>query len=296
MIGEQDEQSTDSVYDFLYHDAQRVASFLSQFDNSGHLTQVVQGTGIHRTKSDTGVASVKGSALAVSGEGTYTTTAADEHRKDSQRVYDPLWANALTLLDYLSERDMIVRDITKAKIGQFALASGSLQVTDLGIVRKMLDLQTMRTAIGQGLQPAPTGNRHQRRAGKAPAAPPPMTDMTIGIEVLAIMPHSVQATVTGGEVKTWCTLKSECLTVQSSDLLLKHGVAIPGEWHVLGIADASPDDELEETPSSDDVAAGIVQSGFGAVVSALVPLTRMLLGRPQQCYGITPLMIFRVAS
>jgi hypothetical protein len=39
---EPDGQSTDSVYDFLYHDARRVASLLAQFDPSGHLTGIKQ--------------------------------------------------------------------------------------------------------------------------------------------------------------------------------------------------------------------------------------------------------------
>ena len=37
------EPPNDSVYDFLYHDARRVGSFLAQFDDAGHLQQVTQG-------------------------------------------------------------------------------------------------------------------------------------------------------------------------------------------------------------------------------------------------------------
>jgi hypothetical protein len=40
---EQDaDPKSDSVYDFLYNDRQRVGSFLAQFDNYGHLQQIIQ--------------------------------------------------------------------------------------------------------------------------------------------------------------------------------------------------------------------------------------------------------------
>ena len=38
-----------------------------------------------------------------------------------QRVYDPLWTNALTLLDFLALEDLLNRDINSANLGQFVL-------------------------------------------------------------------------------------------------------------------------------------------------------------------------------
>src|SRR6266403_357495 len=114
---EQDDQSTDSVYDFLYHDARRIGSFLAQFDNFGHLLQV--------TASDTASTDIKrGLSLKLSGslpvpyspEGAEggITLGVDPSQSGSEgqtRVYDPLWTNALALLDYLDERGLIQRDL-----------------------------------------------------------------------------------------------------------------------------------------------------------------------------------------
>jgi phage gp16-like protein len=41
-----DRPERDSVNDFLYNDARRIASFLSQFDKDGHLTALVRTQGI----------------------------------------------------------------------------------------------------------------------------------------------------------------------------------------------------------------------------------------------------------
>ncbi len=43
---EQGEAAPDSVFDFLYHDSRRIASFLSQFDANGLLTGLTQGEGV----------------------------------------------------------------------------------------------------------------------------------------------------------------------------------------------------------------------------------------------------------
>src|SRR5258708_22683520 len=107
---EHDDQNTDSVYDFLYHDARRIGSFLAQFDNFGHRQEV--------TSSETASKGAKrgyslklGGSLPLPGspEGAEggITLGMDPSQSGSEgqmRVYDPLWTNALTLLDYLDER------------------------------------------------------------------------------------------------------------------------------------------------------------------------------------------------
>jgi hypothetical protein len=40
--------------------------------------------------------------------------------------YDPLWANALALLDYLEQRNLFAHDLAQAGIGQLVLSSGYL--------------------------------------------------------------------------------------------------------------------------------------------------------------------------
>jgi hypothetical protein len=117
---EHDEQNTGSVYDFLYYDASRIASFLSQFDTSGHLTEVIQGERAHRNRQTNTTLKTGGPVAVFSGTAARETDVGAEYGKESQRTYDPRWANALTFLDYLDERELIHRDVQTARIGQIS--------------------------------------------------------------------------------------------------------------------------------------------------------------------------------
>ena len=157
---EPDGQITDSVYDFLYYDTRRVASFLAQFDKSGYLTGIAQSAERIRTREDTD--KTAGSVLLVGGE--VTESASDGWAKGSQRTYDPSWANALALLDHLDQSNLIVRDIGAAAVGQIVLFAGDLQVTDLLTMSKTWELPTVRKLMdGAAGTPPPRLSSSQRK-------------------------------------------------------------------------------------------------------------------------------------
>ena len=118
---EHDDQNTDSVYDFLYHDARRIGSFLAQFDNFGHLQKVTSSEtaskGVRRGYSlkVAGSLPVPGSPEGAEGGITLGVDPSQSGSEEQTRVYDPLWTNALALLDYLDERGLIQRDVTTAR-------------------------------------------------------------------------------------------------------------------------------------------------------------------------------------
>jgi hypothetical protein len=219
-----------------------------------------------------------------------------EGKEAAERVYDPLWANALTFLDYLEDRNLVERQITRVRIGQFVLASGCLSILDLGTLKGMWDLPSVRKLLEAGAQneQGMDQNRHERRrqhlerrTTDKDSLPP---TAQIGLDLITRLPHAIQARLTSDETSIWCSLPENNLTVQSSDLALKHGSIIPGVWHMLGILDALPDGSE---------AAVKPQSLFEPIVNImeqLAPLTRQLLGRPPQAYGMTPLLIFRAVT
>src|SRR5687768_8772008 len=113
-----DAQENDSVYDFLYQDVRRVGSYLAQFDVSGHLTAITQSDTINKGSKRSWKATVGGSIPGLPGAEVGVERGPSEAGSESsERAYDPLWANARALLDYLSERDVIERDIDRASIG-----------------------------------------------------------------------------------------------------------------------------------------------------------------------------------
>jgi hypothetical protein len=218
--------------------------------------------------------------------------------EESERIYDPLWANALAFLNQLTDRDLIIRDVSNAKIGQIVLISGALDILDLQIVGQLMRADAVRHRIGLGMaaETPDTGNRKARRAKASKQAPADSSnDAGLFFAVLDNVPTSVQARLTGHE-SSWFTLRREYMAVSADDLLLKHGTSIDGEWHVVGILDARPSvspsfgEFLANAEGAIDFAAGELMS---SVYEKILPFVRMLAGRPSAFHGITPLLVFR---
>lgn len=292
-----DERDADSVFDFLYYDAARIASLLSQFDPSGHLTSITQGERAHRNKQENVTLETEGSVAVIKGGITKETNGGAEYGRESQRVYDPRWANALAFLDYLEEKNLLQRDLESARIGQLVLFSGSLSLFDMGIFRRMWDLPALKILfLAEGQQP----NRQERRKSAATNKQPP-NEAELALELLTILPHSTQAAVSTEHRSVWTSLREENMTISASDLLMKHGLTIAGNWSIVGVLDALPDgpdyrpeDDKPSLLELKQVVAGSRLGFFGASLAPhLVPPVRQLLGRPSTSYGFTPLLLFR---
>lgn len=297
-----EDQIIDSVFDFLYHDGRRVASLLAQFDPSGHLQSVATGRAANEGKnSDAGFnasGGLPGFAKISGGNKEHITRS---HTEEIQRVYDPMWSNARALLDTVDENGMMQRDLAAAKIGQLVLVTGELSVFDLGLVSGLWALPTVQKQIESGLPEVPTLKKGKRETIEARAsvrlAKLAREQAELGYnlfrEMAPMLPHTTQAhlTETQGQ-RLWCTLNAEGLSMPPSEIVLKHGTTLPGEWAMLGILDALPDtvslDFRNVTPDGAEMVTKVFES--------MAPALRTLLGRPEDAYGVTPLMIFREIS
>lgn len=293
---ERDQPPASSVFDFLYYDSRRIGSFLSQFDPNGHLQGVRRTEGVSDLSSSKSTYTGKGSVAVASVAANSETTGATTVNDAAERQYDSLWSNAVAFLDYLAGRDLLHRDLSRARISQFVLASGDLGVVDLTMMKKFWEMPAMRGLASQGVPQQEKASRRDRRAGRASNKTPEMTEQQVGFEILSIIPHSVQATVEGPQGKVWATLREEAMIVSPSDLFLKHGRYIPGRWNMLGIVDALPGDpEDTSVVEAEEMAEGL-WGGLGTILDALGPIARVLLGRPTDSFGMTPLVIFREVS
>lgn len=288
-----------SVFDFLYHDVRRVGSFLAQFETYGVPSQVKATESASRSEGSRTTAGGGVDVLTfVKAQAGLEMTAGNEERDTAERTYDPLWTNARTLLDYLASHDLVQRDLWAARLGQFVLAQGTLIVLDLAMLRTAWEKPTVKKLLNRSSQHAVAARPHGGGKGQGGSN----SDAQLLIEMLTILPHSIQAHLVGTNYSVWCTLSEESLTGLSSDLVLKHGAFVPGEWRMLGILDALPDPKYEApagetTPESiDEVVAANAGTSMGTVAAQLAPVARELLGRPRTSFGITPLLIFREVS
>jgi hypothetical protein len=292
------------VLDFLYSDSQRVGSLLSQFDDAGHLQQVSQG-------SKVAVGNKRGRKLTLGGGATVLGTGAqgnlgfevgpDQTGEESiHRVYDPLWSNALTLLDFLSNAELLQRDLSQAGVGQIIHAKGSLTLLDLSLVGKLWNKGPFRQLIADGM--APTENRNERRTKGNQHLRKKASEIDVFIEVINEIPHTAQAFIKpekGNPI--WCGLRETGLIAPASDITMMHGPAVAGEWIVVGILDARPDTAIAEQPDEKmmaDIGVSIAtgRGVAGGLTMMLAPLVRQLVGRPDEAFGVTPLLIYREVS
>jgi hypothetical protein len=302
----QEDQRSNSVFDFLYHDSRRIASFLAQFETYGVLQQVKATESISRTGGSKTTASAGVDVVTVMRGGiTIDGTVVDEERDAAERTYDPLWTNARTFLSFLADREMINRDLSTARIGQFVLASGALAAFDLGLLKEAWKLPAVKDVVLKGAtgQAAPDpvqGNRKERaKARYAQKAAGDTSETAMAFEMLKIMPHTVQATIRGEDWTVWSSLREDSLVIPGSELLLKHGVAVAGSWSMLGVLDALPHEGDASTQAYilDQLLAAVSLGAIGGqVVGQLAPSVRLLLGRPASAFGMTPLLIFREVS
>lgn len=287
----------DSVYDFLYYDAQRLGSFLAQLDPNGHLqglTQAVTVTESTSTKStvggDGGLPGV--AKVVVSSEDNASGARTD----NAARTYDPRWVNALNLLDHLNQRGMIRRGIENSSLGEFVLESGTLSVIDMLFLKGAWESPHIRKQVIEGGQISREGKNSAQYRAELQAH---RDNTEVGFELIKIMPHSVQAQLMAQHL-SWMTLDGASLTVPAGDLALKHGVTLAGVWHVLGVVDAAPDEgaslDLANALGRIDImqaAAALMSTPVGLMAQALSPASRIFMGRPPQAYGMTPILIFR---
>jgi len=294
---ELDGAEVDSVFDFLYHDSRRIASFLSQFDDNGHLTGL--------TKAETAAKSAKrGKKIGLGGESPllggakveFELSPSEAGSESLERVYDPFWTNARQFLDVLTERNMIQRDIGNASIGQFVLATGYLSIQDLAMFKEAWKTQSIQRRIKAGVGiGAKTGNM---TAAQKAVAREQQENAEMFLDMIQIMPHAVHArlltAIGDGAGLVWCTLNQDYLVAPASDLTLTYGDTMSGKWSIIGILSAYPEyltPDLSQQFNDDDL--GLTHSIVGQVSKMLAPIVRVTLGRPAAAHAITPILIFR---
>ena len=280
-------QGTNSLFDFLYHDRSKVDSILSQLtEDGGVLTEFSHSESYDENNQKNLNAGGKGSLHVVEATGGIDLTLTKGSGEGSNSVFDPVWGNALSLLSLLQENKLYVDDGKNANIGQFVLLKGEMAVTDMELLTKMFTkpgLMDFFTGMNKNEEQPPTKGQRKHRTKQ------PTSEFEKMGDFLSILPSSVRGTmVTEDMEKYWFTLKESCLITSAAEIMLKYGSSLSGTWHALGILDAQPFDGLEPPVQSGNPVDGVTDAA-----NMLAPIIRQFFGRPLDCYGITPLMVFR---
>lgn len=259
----------ESLFDFLYLDRIRLASYLAQmFDDGIHLSSkktAASGNQFSNTAS--------GNALGLIKAGLGSTETTNE---TIERQFDASWSAPLSLLRELNEQGYVKAFSKSAALGQLILFRGNIQILDLRILQKL-----WQPVLAMQSELKPTHTDAQRKAKKAEDA-----QAQAIAKVAENLPHIIQMRAFNESHQLWATLTPEALTVNPSDLAFKHGPSIPGEWAILGLLDARPtgEDELRLPVGLGEVEAGMLEMALQL---------KNFLGRNHTDYGITPIAIYR---
>ncbi|WP_239807169.1 DUF6414 family protein [Croceicoccus hydrothermalis] len=292
----QEEAEIASVFDFLYHDSRRIASYLSQFDSSGLLNEVTQSEGVAKGSKRGKRFGIGGNTPLGGGNVELEIGPGESGSESMTRVYDPYWANALQFLDVLDERNMIQRNVDKAHIGQFVLTKGYLSIQDLAMMREAWKAPSIQRKIKGNV---PNGRKSpSMTAAQKAAAKEQQENTELFLDMIQLMPHSVYARLITSEGEddrlVWSVINQDHLVGLASDITLTYGEMLSGEWSMLGILSAKPEYLTPDLSNQfDENDLGLTHSLVGQISKMLSPLVRVSLGRPSAAHAVTPLLIFR---
>ena len=281
---EPDPGREDSVYDFLYVDERRIAVFLSQFSEYGNLTSLTRS--VTETSTSSGGLGVAGFAKL---------DQADAEQTGQTRQFDPRWLAPLRFLDEAAKKEMLVRELLVARIGQLVLPSGRLALFDLGLMRNAWEVPAIRSEIIKNAVSQQSQEDKQRSARVLREAE---KTISAGLDFLRILPHSILSSIRVGESEVWFSLREENMIVPAPELVIKHGYLIPGEWSAVGILDAVPNEIFpsEQDQQVEYMMAALSLGSLWEGIATIASIARTTLGRPVSAFGMTPLLIFREVS
>lgn len=297
VASEKAQNEAEPLYDFLYHDSRRIASFLSQFDNNGLLTGLTKAESASKNAKRGKKVGLGGEAPLLGGAKVeFELSPSEAGSESTERAYDPFWVNARQFLSTLTERKMIQPDIGEANIGQFVRATGYLSIHDLAMLKEAWKAPSIQRKLKGG---AGLGQKMGNMTSAQKAAAREQQENTdLFLDMIQIMPHTVHArllTKVGENAGlVWCTLNQDNLVAPASDIALTYGDTMSGKWSIIGILSAYPEfltPDLSQQYDNDDF--GLTQSVIGQVSKLLAPIVRVTLGRPAAAHAVTPLLIFR---
>jgi len=286
-------QEGNSVYDFLYHDSRRIASFLSQFQTYGVLQSVKASESAGKLTTRKGIVEASGSLPFVgSGKVDLERDVTSDERDITEHTYDPLWRNACTFLDYIESASLLCKDAASARIGQFLIASGQLVVCDLSMFKKIWGLEATKRAMRSSFLGSDSNtSRAERRRHSKQDQESHTNAVNAAVDMFEYLPHTIQAAMHIGADQIWTILQEDSMVVRSADILLKHGVVLSGDWNMVGIMDAYPSSGDEDLVTKNGLLSSL--NAMAPMMSQFIPSIKGLLGKPSGAFGVTPLLIFR---
>lgn len=265
------QQTTKSIYDFIYLDVDRIHSYYAQLMDG----VPNQKTSSSREQKNSNYKVTMGPRDILHTEGQK----GDSKEESLDQLMDMHHVLPRDMINLLDEYELISKKLAASNLGKLVMIQGLINFADFETLGKNSD------------------NVLNLLSGKSDKE---MSEIKTVMNVIDAYPIGVQATM---QVKSnvtnhaWMALDKKYLTSAHLISTLKHKSLSSEEFVVLGILDAIPDKFIDEDSNKDldNFRSNLLNKRpFFEAVFAMNGAYQEIIGRPADSYGITPISIFRV--
>lgn len=272
------QQTTKSIYDFIYLDVDRIHSYYAQLMDGvpNQKTSSSREQKSYMYKATAGPRDI----LHMAGEKGNSIEESLDQLMDMHHV---LPRDMINLLD---EHKLIYKNLAASNLGRLVMIKGLINFSDFETLGK-----NSEAALDSYKQTALDNGEKVSSDEEA--------DMKTVFNVINAYPIGVQATLqvkNGATQHAWMALDKKYLTSAHLVSALKHKTLSSEEFIVLGILDAIPDKFVKEDAKELEKFRDNLVSAkplFDALFS-MSAAYKEIIGRPDEFYGITPISIFRI--
>lgn|GEM_PF-4030964 len=269
-----------SIYDFIYLDLPRIRSYYAQMTG-----------GVPVTSNDNSKESESTTWGATAGprdmmHGKYDHVGSSEESLGvTSDMIDKLPRD---MINALNDRKLIHSALGDGNLGKLVLLKGYLQFNDLHAVSKSLQ-PTIDFYMNH------IASKDEKREFL-----PVQKGLKEFANVLAVSPSRVQCYMTlESQLQNsfvWIGIDDRYLEVSQAYSALKNHSCSAEMFYVLGILDALPvaAENQEAKDRFDDFNQKLLEAAdFNMFLKSMNEIYRKIIGRPETCYSITPISIFR---
>ncbi|MFI8555051.1 hypothetical protein [Psychrobacter sp. NPDC077938] len=263
----------ESLFDFFYLDNKKISSFYAQLNGNGSIESYKETHGITDGKTmeaTVGVPTVTGGRLGSS----------EQAQSGGERFYNAIDTMPREMINKLDELGFVSKVLCESNLGRLVLLKGKLGIVDVNMLSAIVE-----PALNFYSRELRTSDRQEdkKQAKNLEKIKKDLIDFIRNVPFAIQSRFIVESDESVEEV--WMTLNRDELSTPTHDINFKHGEFMAGEWYLLGILDALPNDDV--------VYEGKNDSELQDMIKIFVNELKNLAGRPKSSFGITPIAIFR---
>lgn len=272
------QQTTKSIYDFIYLDLDRIHSYYAQ---------LTDGLPNQKTLSNREQKVRGGKVTAFPRDVVHFEGCGDDTKEETlEQLMDMHHVLPRDMINLLDEHCLISKKLAASNLGKLVMVEGLIHFSDF---------ETLSNSSEPVFNIVGNMDEFKEHGGDS------SIDFKTFFKVMDVLNAGVQASL---QVKSqilnyaWMSLDSKYLTSAHLVSALKHTTFSSEKFYVLGILDAIPEKFENDTSHQNEQEkfneALLAANPLNSAIFSMNQMSQELAGRPKDFFGITPISIFRV--